>query len=82
MFAIDSKNTEIIRNFLCSWWNWYDNKPQFDMHNFEKDLHFQNCDYRPFILHKQISTAEYILCGNIIKAKVAKNLNLKMKYRV
>ena len=84
-YICDNKNTENVRDFLLdadSRWDWYHDEPQFEMHIFEKDLYFHNCDYRPFKSHKRISTAEYIQCGNIVKAKVAENPNLKMKFRV
>jgi hypothetical protein len=81
----DKNNTEHLREFLLdadSNWDWYHVEPEFDMHIFENDLYFHNCDYRPFKPYRRKSNQQYVNCNEKVKEKVADNPKLLKKNRV
>jgi hypothetical protein len=81
----DTNNTERVRDFLLnpdSRWDWYHNDPEFNMHIFENDLYFHNCDYRPFKPYKRKTNEEYIQYNIKLKEKIKADPKLKKKFRV
>jgi hypothetical protein len=81
----DTTNTERVRDFLLdkdSRWDWYHVEPEFDMHIFEKDLYFHNCDYRSFKPYKRKTNEHYTQCLEKVKEKLLLKPNLLPQYRV
>jgi hypothetical protein len=81
----DKKNSKRLWKFLDKHdseihWIWHHKESEFDKNIFKDDLHYHNCDYRPYEHYTRKTNNEYVEYGKQSIEKQKKNPKLKEKH--